>query len=225
MVLEFEQSVPLNATDGAPLIVLLHGRGSDAHDMMGLQAGLPQEAILVAPRAPFPAAPWGYGPGWAWYQFLGEDRPEPESFDESQRRLGEFLDAPPSLLPVQPGPVALGGFSQGGTMSLAHALSTTDNVGLVLNFSGFLANHPAVPVTRESVRGVRIFWGHGKDDPAIPFSLAERGRQLLRNAGADLTARDYPIGHWIDPRELANATDWLRSAFHRDPQLRPRDAT
>jgi len=207
-MLHFEKHVPVDARDGAPLLVLLHGRGSDEQDLMGLAPHLPPGLIVVSPRAPFAGAPWGYGSGWAWYRFLGEDRPEPESFEESQRALGDFLRELPGHLPVAPGPLTLGGFSQGGTMSLAHALRNPGAVPGVLNFSGFLAAHPSVAATPETVKGTRIFWGHGTQDPAIPFALARRGREALRAASADLEARDYPIGHWIDPRELADAVRW-----------------
>jgi phospholipase/carboxylesterase len=213
MPLHYEVDLPPSPTDGAPLIVLLHGRGSDRFDLLGLRRGLPAEAILVAPQAPFPGAEWGYGGGWAWYRYIGDDRPEPESFEASQRQLEEFLTEVPGRLPVQPGPLVLGGFSQGGTMSLAHALRRPGEIPAVLNFSGFLARHPSVEATEESVRGTRIFWGHGTGDPAIPLDMAERGRAALQSAGADLTARDYAIGHWIDPGELAEAEAWLREGW------------
>ena len=79
-MLQFDQHIPKDAKDGAPLIVLLHGRGSHKGDLMGLQPSLPPGAIVVTPQAPFPGAPWGYGDGWAWYQFLGGTTPEPKSF-------------------------------------------------------------------------------------------------------------------------------------------------
>lgn len=209
MSLEYEIRLPENPRDGAPLIVLLHGRGSDRFDLLGLQAGLPPNAIIVTPQAPFSAAPWGYGPGWAWYQFLGEDRPEPETFVQSQNLLEGFLTELPETLPVRPGHLVLGGFSQGGTMSLAHALRRPGAIPSVINFSGFLANHPSVQATAESVRGTRILWGHGLRDPVIPIGLAEVGRARLRDAGADLTALDYPIGHAISPEELAATRQWI----------------
>jgi len=208
-MLDHRIHIPTDARDGAPLFVLLHGRGSDMDDLMALQPHLPAEAIVVTPRAPFPGAPWGYGPGWAWYRFLGGDRPEPESFSAAQRALREFLAALADLLPVAPGPLVLGGFSQGGTMSLAHALLAPGRVPMVLNFSGFLANHPELVVSPESVRGCGIFWGHGIQDTSIPFALAEQGREVLRQAGADLDARDYPIGHWIAPEELRDMLAWV----------------
>jgi phospholipase/carboxylesterase len=212
-MLEFESYIPEHAEDGTPVIVLLHGRGSNRADLMRLQPHLPAEAIVVAPEAPFPGTPWGYGPGSAWYRFLGRDRPEPESFEEGQRELDSFLQALPEHLPVQPGPLILGGFSQGGTMSLAYALRNPGRVALVLNFSGFLADHPSVAATPATVDGTRIFWGHGTADSSIPFELAREGRAELANAGADLEARDYPIGHWIDPVELEDAVEWIRRSL------------
>jgi phospholipase/carboxylesterase len=210
-MLEYDVRVPEGARDGAPLVVLLHGRGSDKDDLMGLAPHFPADAIVVAPRAPFPGAPWGYGPGWAWYRFIDRNRPESESFSESLQALATFLAELPAELPVRPGPLTLGGFSQGGTLSLALALTRPGEVPEVLNFSGFLADHPAVSATPESVAGTRIFWGHGTRDPNIPFELAVEGRDLLERAGADLVARDYEIGHWIDPQELRDAMAWLES--------------
>lgn len=209
-MLEHDILLPDDPRDGAPLLVLMHGRGADKGDLAGLRPHLPAGAILVLPQAPFPGAPWGYGPGWAWYRFLGRDRPEPESFQTSQRALAELLTVLPGLLPVRPGELVLGGFSQGGTMALGHALSRPGAVPRVVNLSGFLADHPSVRATPQTVRGTRIFWGHGVHDPAIPFELAEEGRAALRAAGAELEARDYPIGHWISPEELDALVEWLQ---------------
>jgi phospholipase/carboxylesterase len=219
MALDFEKHIPESVRPGAPVIVLLHGRGSNRFDLLRLRTGLPSAAIIVAPEAPFPAAPWGYGPGSAWYRYLGEDRPDPVSFEQSQQLLGEFLGRLPSVLPVAPGVLFLGGFSQGGTMSLGHALREPGAVSHVVNFSGFLPVHPKIEVTPETVARTRIFWGHGTDDANIPWGMAQRGREELRKVGADLEARDYPIGHWIDPHELADATDWIERAV-RDASAR-----
>lgn len=208
--LAHEVYVPGDAADGLTVVVLLHGRGAERTDLFGLQRHLPREWAVLAPDAPFPAGPWGYGPGRAWYQYLGRNRPEPESFTRSLAALDALLDELPALVGHEPGGVVLGGFSQGGTTSLAYALSRQGRVGHVLNFSGFLADHPAVDPTAGGVGGTRFFWGHGLSDPAIPFDLAVEGRAALMRAGADLEARDYAIGHWIDPQELADAIDWLK---------------
>ena len=208
-ILEYELHVPGDVAEGAPVALLLHGRGSHRGDLQGLRPGLPPGMMVVTPEAPHPGAPWGYGPGWAWYRYAGEDRVAPETLAESLEALDRFLDRLPEVLPVTRGPLVLGGFSQGGTASLAYALTRPGRVAGVLNFSGFLVDDPSVPVTRASVGDTPIFWGHGAEDPNIPFVLAERGRARLAAVGAALEARDYRIGHWIDAGELADARRWM----------------
>ncbi|HYW08856.1 MAG TPA: alpha/beta fold hydrolase, partial [Longimicrobium sp.] len=159
-ITQFEQVVPPSARDGAPLVVLLHGRGSNRFDLSGLAPHIAPDAVVVTPEAPFPGMEWGYGPGSAWYRFMGRNRPEPESFEASQRALGAFLAELPGRLPLRTGRLVLGGFSQGGTMSVAYALRNPGAAPLILNFSGFLADHPSVAATPESVRGTRFWWGH-----------------------------------------------------------------
>src|SRR5687768_15107506 len=210
-LLKYEIAKPDSITDGVGVVVLLHGRGADRFDLLGLRKRFPADWTVVTPEAPFPAAPWGYGPGWAWYQFLGRNRPEPESFTQSLTALHEFLTELPKLIGGEPGTLVLGGFSQGGTLSLAYALNHGGAIPFVLNFSGFLADHPSVVPNSSTVRGTRFFWGHGTQDGNIPFALAVEGRTALRNAGADLEARDYEIGHWIDPQELQDAITTVTS--------------
>jgi phospholipase/carboxylesterase len=212
-MLEHELYVPSGALDGVPVVILLHGRGADRTDLFGLRRALPSDWAVVAPDAPFPGAPWGYGPGRAWYQYLGRNRPEPESFLRSLAALDELIAGLPQILGRAPGALALGGFSQGGTVSLGYALTRPGAVGHIINFSGFLADHPDVHATPETVAGTRFFWGHGTGDPAIPFPLAIEGRELLRAAGADLTAHDYAIGHWIDQDELTTMVSWLTAGL------------
>lgn len=192
-----------DAADDAPLIILMHGRGATRLDLTSLGDYMPRHARVVFPEAPFQAAPWGYGPGSAWYRFLGGNRPEPESFAHSIDELEKFIAS------FDAAHVVLGGFSQGGTMSLAYALSHPGAIDAVLNFSGFLADHPRVVVDEMTVQGTRFWWGHGRQDSNIPFQLAVQGRAQLEQAGAKLEARDYDIGHWIDPQELADAVAWL----------------
>ena len=212
-MLPYEVQLPEHPEDGAPLVVLLHGRGSNRHDLAGLHPHLPAGTILVTPEAPFPGAPWGYGPGSAWYRFISEGVPDEATLSASLEALETLFDTLAGELPVRPGPLVLGGFSQGGTTSVAYALTRPGAVSRVVNLSGFVPRHPDVRVTPESVSGIRFFWGHGTADPAIPFSLAERGRAALHAAGADLTAHDYSMGHGISPAELRDLHTWLSSAM------------
>ena len=210
-VLAYDLHAPEGARDGTPVVVLLHGRGSHRGDLQALADHLPAAMPLVTPQAPHPGHAWGYGPGWAWYRYVAEDRLVPETLDESLEALGGFLDELENVLPVRPGPVVLGGFSQGGTTSLSFALRHPGRVTGVLNFSGFL---PAAGIVElDDAPRTPVFWGHGRRDPSIPFALAGKGRRRLEEAGAPLTTGDYDIGHWIDPAEMRDAVAWMEGVL------------
>jgi phospholipase/carboxylesterase len=198
---ETRGAAPSDAT--APLIILMHGRGATRFDLLSLNDHMPANATVVFPEAPFEAAPWGYGPGSAWYRFLGGNKPEAESFSRSLDALHELI------VSFNRARVVVGGFSQGGTMGMAYALANPGTISGVLNLSGFLADHPRIAATPANVADTSFFWGHGTHDPAIPFRLAIEGRELLRAAGAKLETHDYEIGHWIAPEELEHAVAWL----------------
>ncbi len=208
-MLEFDSNVPSAAGDGATVLVLLHGRGSHRGDLQALAPSLPEHWVLLTPQAPHPGHPWGYGPGWAWYRYLAADRLEDETLARSLTALDTFLGDLPRLVGLQPGRVVLGGFSQGGTTSLAYALTRPGRLAGVLNFSGFLADTELIEASALSTTATPVFWGHGTHDPNIPFTLATEGRSRLVDAGVPLTARDYEIGHWIVPEEVSDAVGFL----------------
>lgn len=198
-----------SAADGSTVAVLLHGRGSNKADLQGLRPLFPETWTLLTPEAPFPGALWGYGQGSAWYRYIEDDLVVPETLQESLGTLDQLLEDLPEIVGFRPGRIILGGFSQGGTTSLAYALSRPGSVSVVLNFSGFLAAEVDLDETGASPPDVPIFWGHGVGDPAIPIALAEKGRSRLRHAGAKLTARDYRIGHWIAEEEVERAVEMV----------------
>jgi len=208
-MLGYDLSRPPEAGHGARVAVLLHGRGSHRGELQALRGRLPDDLVLVTPQAPFPGHPWGYGPGWAWYRHIEADRVDDDSLQRSLQALGVFLSELPALLRLRPGPIFLGGFSQGGTVSLAYALSRPGSVAGVLDFSGFLADTPVVAVTPASADGAPIFWAHGLRDATVPFYLAQRGRARLEECGADVTARDYDTGHWIAQRALNDVVEFI----------------
>lgn len=211
-MLKFLLKKPASARDGSPVLILLHGRGSDMADLQGLAGALPLGGTLVTPQAPHSGLAWGYGGGWAWYRYLGEGQAEPESLSESLRALEGFFERLPETLGFHPGSVVLGGFSQGGTTGLAYALTHPGEIAGVAVLSGFLAHRPALDAGPESLGETPLFWAHGTQDPAVPFSLALEGWSRFRQAGRNLEAREYPMGHWVSPEEMDDLNAWLRGS-------------
>jgi phospholipase/carboxylesterase len=203
--LDYDLSLSAGASDGATVAVLLHGRGSHKGDLQGLARLLPDDWPLVTPQAPFAGAAWGYGQGWAWYRYMGENRLAEETLTDSLSSLDDFLAALPEVLGFTPGSIVLGGFSQGGTTSMSYALTRPGAVEAAWNFSGFVHAGLELPTGDAAATATPIFWGHGRRDPAIPFSIAASGRLALTEAGIAFTPSDHDIGHWIVPEEVEEA--------------------
>ena len=202
---------PTRVEDGAAVAVFLHGRGSHRGDLQALRPLIPESWALVTPQAPHPGHTWGYGPGWAWYRYVEADTLVEETLTESLLALDAFLEELPAVVGFSPGKIVLGGFSQGGTTSVAYALTRPGTVAAAINLSGFLTESIDIPSSALSSSSTPIFWGHGTRDPNIPFSLAVKGRERLAGEGVPLVSADYDIGHWIVPEEVAAAVDFVES--------------
>ena len=209
--LDYDLYVPEGAGDGATVAVLLHGRGSHKGDLQALAPVLPADWIIITPQAPFSGMEWGYGPGWAWYRYLGGSSVDETNMTESLSILEGFLGALSETLALEPGRIVLGGFSQGGTMSIGYALAHPGEVVAALNFSGFIADHLELPTGDAAASATPIFWAHGTRDPAVPFDRAIVGREALTQAGVPFVAVDYPIGHWIVPEAIHEAIAMVES--------------
>jgi phospholipase/carboxylesterase len=209
--LDYDLHVPDGADHTSTVAVLLHGRGSHKGDLQALVPVLPSDWVVVTPQAPFPGMEWGYGPGWAWYRYVAENRLVEETLAESLGMLDDFLESLPEILGFAPAMMVLGGFSQGGTMSIAYAMSRPGTMKAALNFSGFVAASLELPSGVEAETATPVFWGHGTRDPNIPFQMAIDGRQALNDAGVPLVSVDFPIGHWIVPEEIHEAVAMVES--------------
>jgi phospholipase/carboxylesterase len=214
--IETSRIVPAAVDGSRDVLLLLHGRGSNEDDLLGLRPWLGESRTIVTPRAPFPGGPWGYGAGWAWYRYLRDDLMEEETLDRSLEALDRFIDDLPDRLDFEPSRLVIGGFSQGGTTSLAWALTRPGRVAGVLNLSGFLAGVPGVQKALGNAPGLPVFWGHGKVDPAIPFELGVKGRAALEGAGAQLEVFDHPSGHTITPDEVQAIAAFLSAGLAAD---------
>jgi phospholipase/carboxylesterase len=198
----YAERPPAGEADGA--LVLVHGRGADEHDLLGLHDALDPARRL---HGYFPRGPLSLPPGGAhWYLVPRVGYPDPDTFAEGFAALAGFVDS----LPYDK--VVLGGFSQGAVMSLAVGLGEgRPRPAAVIAFSGFI---PVVLGWRLDQAGPfpPIALSHGTYDPVIPVEFAHRSLAQLEAAGAEVLYRESPIEHAIDPEFVAELRPWLRAA-------------
>ena len=199
---------PAGAPQGA--LVLLHGRGTDEHDLLPLADALDPQRRLVAvtPRGPL-SLPGQ--PGAHWYVVPRVGFPDEQTFTATCARLAAWLDALPDAFGVPWSRTVLGGFSQGAAMSFALGLGPDRPAPAgILALSGFIPAVPGYEPVLAGREGLPVALGHGAADPVIPVTFAHAARERLLAAGADLLYRETPgMPHTIDPGFVPALRDWL----------------
>ena len=190
----------------APALVLLHGRGANEDDLLGLAEYLDERLMIVSARAPFA---WTHGGGFTWYDVVDIGVPEPAMFTESYRKLEQFMADIRTGYAIDERRILLGGFSMGTVMSFALALSCPGSFLGVAAHSGLIPEATGLPYVWEEVRGKPFFVAHGVHDPVIPVAFARRAKELLTKAHAAVTYREYDLQHQIGEESLNDMMKWV----------------
>lgn len=198
------QTAPLSALyrggSGPPNVVLLHGYGSNSRDWLQFvkTIELPDNARLV-----FPNGPWrgpGEARGWWWLNIEGHVPKGERLPDFSAANPGEIKVASRlvrEFLADVPGPIVLGGFSQGAMLSGEIAFQTEQPLAALVMLSGTTVNEAAWVERFPGRRGLPIFMAHGRQDGVLPFAIADRFRTKLQAAGMDVTWVPFDGSHEI----------------------------
>jgi phospholipase/carboxylesterase len=199
-------AAPVVATFGetdpaAPLVVLLHGRGSNERDIISLASHLPGGVAYAAVRAPI-----AEGGGFAWFANRGIGRPVAESLAQTMAWFRLWLD---DVAPAGR-PVVLVGFSGGGAFAGGLALSDPARFsGLVVLFAT-LPFEAGVPLERARLSHLPVFVAQGDQDQVIPAELLDRTwRYLNEESGAPVVARRSPGGHGLTAPVVADLGGWI----------------
>jgi phospholipase/carboxylesterase len=184
----------------APLVVLLHGRGSNEQEILTLADHLPAGLAYAAVRAPI-----AEGGGYAWFANRGIGRPVAESLAETMAWFRNWLDQ------VAAGRrVLLVGFSGGAAFAGGLLLSDPGRYDGVAILYGTLPFDAGVPVDADRLAGVPVFVAQGDADTVIPRDLLDRTWSYLHcGSGATVTSRRDPGGHGISQQTLAELRHWL----------------
>jgi len=207
--LEHKILPPADSTGRHPALVLLHGRGSNEDDLLGLTPYLDPRFFFIAARAPLR---FSFG-GFTWYEMPEVGSPDPGQFRESYARLMEFLEDVKSHYPVDPGQMVLLGFSMGTVMAYAAAFTKPDAVAAVAANSGYVPEGLDLPFQWDRLKGKRFFVGHGVHDDVIGVKAARRAKELLSGTEAELTYREYPIGHTMSEESIDDVAHWLTAGL------------
>jgi phospholipase/carboxylesterase len=208
--LEYKIREPKIKLDKNPLLLLLHGYGSNEEDLFSFATELPDEYYIISARAPYNMQ---YG-AYAWYA-INFDADENKFSDHEQAKISrdliaQFIDELIQTYPIDPKNVTLVGFSQGSILSYAIALSHPDKVQRVVALSGYVSE----PILEENylrndLSKLKIFHSHGTVDQVIPVEWARKTKPFLEKLGINTTYKEYPVGHGVAPQNFYDFKNWL----------------
>jgi phospholipase/carboxylesterase len=196
--------------DKAPLLIMLHGYGSDENDLFSFASELPKELFIISLKAPFPMHPFGN----AWYaiNFDAEKGKwsDNEQAKQSRDLIAEFIDEATSTYPIDKENVTLLGFSQGSILSYAVALTYPEKVKNIIALSGYI-NKDILPenLNKEAYKKLDFYCSHGSVDQVIPVDWARQTQPFLTSLNIKHQYSEFPVGHGVAPQNFYEFKDWI----------------
>lgn len=201
---------PTIKQENSPVIIMLHGYGSDANDLFSFAGELPGNFLIISAQAPYKLPP--YGNAWYAINFNGSAGKFSDNIQavESRKRISAFIDEVVENYPVDKDNITLLGFSQGTILSYAVALSEPQKVKNVVALSGYINED----ILKEGYRNndfshLSIYSSHGIQDQVIPVSWARRNPEILKSLDIDHVYSEFPVGHGVSPQNLTEIKNWL----------------
>ncbi|RZJ70357.1 alpha/beta fold hydrolase [Flavobacterium sp.] len=195
-----------------PLLLLLHGYGSNEEDLFSFASELPDDYYVISARAPYSLG--GYGSSYAWYAIdFTADEKRFSNLDQarsSREIIVGLIDQLVSEYPIDETEITLVGFSQGAILSYAVALSYPTKIKQVAALSGYLNEDIfAEDYTRNDFGKLRFFSSHGSADQVVPVDWARKSKPFLDNLGVESVYKEYPVGHGVAPQNFFDFRNWL----------------
>ena len=209
--LEYLVREPKIKTEKNPLLLLLHGYGSNEQDLFSFASELPDEYYVISARAPYDLQ---YG-SYAWYA-INFDADENKFSDHNQAMqsrdlISNFIDELIPNYPIDPKQVTLLGFSQGTILSYSVALSYPEKVQRVVALSGYLNEEIIVENYKNNdFSNLKMFVSHGSVDQVIPVDWAKKAPGILDSLNIPNEFREYQVGHGVAPQNFFDLKNWLQ---------------
>jgi phospholipase/carboxylesterase len=202
---------PKVKTANPPLLILLHGIGSNEKDLFSFANLLPDNFLVISARGPYTIGPDGY----AWYHMdfsTGKPVINPEEAEKSRLLLLQFISQLKETHHFDASNVYLCGFSQGAIMSYSVGLTNPDKIKGIAVLSGRLLDEvkPKIPST-DKLKALRVFVAHGTKDNVLPFHNATEAVGFLKQKGITPVFKEYDEAHGICNAELNDLIAWLKS--------------
>ena len=182
-------------------LLLLHGTGGNERDLIPLGRALDPNASLLGPRGKVLENGMP-----RFFQRLAEGVFDLEDLKHRTNELTDFVAEAAQHYGFATDQLVAVGYSNGANVAASMLLMRPKALPTAILFRAMV---PLYPETQPNLSSVRVWIGAGIKDPIIPMSEAKALAELLRNAGADVTIRDFQAGHELTMADIESAREWL----------------
>jgi phospholipase/carboxylesterase len=196
-------------SEKSPVIVMLHGYGSDENDLFSFASELPDNYTIISLKAPFAMQPHGN----AWYDIYWDENGKSINTEQainSRELVVKCLDEIISSYNIDEQNITLLGFSQGTILSFSIALNYPEKIKNLIGLSGYIDES----LLKDSYKNndfskLNIYSSHGSLDQVIPVDWARKTKPFLENLGIQSSYSEFPVGHSVTPQNFYELKDWL----------------
>jgi phospholipase/carboxylesterase len=186
-------------------VVLLHGRGGTADDILNLAREMYDERMAYL-------APQAAGNTWYPYSFLAPIEQNEPWLSSALAKVGSVVESCTSV-GVPLAKIALCGFSQGACLATEFVARNPARYGSLVALTGALIGPPGSDLHHEgSLAGMPALFSSGDPDPHVPWSRVEASVRQLERMGAEVQLMRHPgRPHKILPTEVSAAKGLISS--------------
>lgn len=193
-----------------PVLILLHGVGSNEEDLFSFANQLPDKYLIISARAPISLG----NNNFAWYQVDFSSGKPVFSFkqeEESRATLIKFISQIKEKYSANGNEIYLCGFSQGAIMSYSIGLTRPDLVKGIAIMSGRLLEEIKPFIAgKDKLQSLKVFISHGTNDNVLQVNYARQSNTYFKSLGINPIYKEYHEGHGINSEMMRDLINWLK---------------
>lgn len=201
----FQHIAPTDRSKGSDAaIFLFHGLGSNEEDLLQLVESLKGKCHIFSLRGPIT-----HFPGYAFYTFEEEGKPNKKVFDQMIIFTKQFILEAIEEFNLDISKVYLMGFNQGAVVTNTLSLIFGREIAGTISLSGYIPDF-VMSDYRQNIHDANIFISHGEYDYDFPILWAEVSKQFFEENGAVVSYNTYPVGHGVSPENINDLLNFIK---------------
>lgn len=201
-----------STTENPKVLLMIHGITGDENSMWVFGRKFSTSYLIIAPRAPFIAQPFGY----SWRDVekypLQTDfgKPALHMLQSSADDLIRLVDEYTTSLKIEAHQFDVVGFSQGAAMVSVLGLVYPNRIRKMAVLAGFVPSGLDEYISQKPLADKKVFVAHGTKDETVTINRAHESVNLFQQAGADVTFVEDEVGHKLGSNGMKALEEFLQ---------------